>query len=489
MEKKQVPLLSQSLFKVMESLDSDKDCVVSRTLSLAHEDIKSEPPGEMGIEISDYARMVSLRYPEDEEEDLSFSFLPKGKKPLVNSEGQWSKENRQVAKPARLARQLLEESPYFNTVTQIKYNNRWCNFEPEFGIISVATKHEHIYEVVPLAVTDTLTQRTIKVPTTRYHDSMYERFNNNLKASQNKDLVFRLVQGQEIADCYAESSYFREKGSDSRKGTLWNSCMRDMSPETFDIYVKNENCQMLVAFRDSAVAGRALVWNTDKGIFMDRVYFYHDYYRNSFTDYAIKNGWMYKEEDDSEHDGNIMILDSTTGEYEPNYYFKMVVKGTKELAELENVPYIDTLKYLDEYGNLTNEYESDWRKELEDPDGQPSQYRNSDGEITTPDSDDTVTCGYSGRSLNESDTTYVRGYGRVDDDLIVWDYADNAAIMDLAIPLYDDQWARPDDAQLIKLATGQWSVKEQCEEIDGKWYHDTQVDWADDKWVVREEYV
>ena len=48
--------------------------------------------------------------------------------------------------------------------------------------------------------------------------------------------------------------------------------------------------------------------------------------------------------------------------------------------------------------------------------------------IEEEEQDPTVTCGYSGRTIQTSEATYVRGYGMVDDDLIVWDYAGNPAV-------------------------------------------------------------
>jgi hypothetical protein len=127
-------------------------------------------------------------------------------------------------------------------------------------------------------------------------DKQIEDFVNVYKsiADEGED-DFRFYVGDEIKSGYTEKNY-----SDTSSGTLGSSCMTG-HPSFLKIYTKNEKkVRLLVLLEDGKICGRALVWKLDKSpcdaeYFMDRVYTNRDYEVNKFTQYADKNGWLYKQ--------------------------------------------------------------------------------------------------------------------------------------------------------------------------------------------------
>lgn len=148
---------------------------------------------------------------------------------------------------------------------------------------------------------------------------------------------FKLVSGEDIKKYYNEDSY--EKPT---RGSLWNSCMRyNRCGNYLDIYVKNPNkVSMLVLFDKTKdkIKGRALVWKLDNPkkdgvgrIFLDRIYVRDDADVYLFTEYAKKNGWLYKSNQNNMPEdiyGDEIKLDVELENYDFQYY-----------------PYLDTLAY------------------------------------------------------------------------------------------------------------------------------------------------
>jgi len=135
----------------------------------------------------------------------------------------------------------------------------------------------------------------------------------------------------------------------SRIGKLGNSCMSgEDCQEFFDIYTANtEVVSLLILKRDNALVGRALLWKLDNGeMFMDRIYTSFDSDDNIFINYAIKNGYMYR----------------NTSTSNPKYY-----KDGKEVPiekltiklynyDFDYYPYMDTFMFLNmKNGILSNQ--------------------------------------------------------------------------------------------------------------------------------------
>jgi len=193
-----------------------------------------------------------------------------------------------------------------------------------------------------------------------------EDFVNLYKSSydllNNKDLQFRLVEGDEISHWYNINNYECD-----RRGSLASSCMAAKDSRYFDLYAQNKNCKMLILLSDNGVlkdnnyvsdkiSGRALIWNgyivdmngESKGItLMDRIYTNNDSDVQLFVEYAKKMGWYYKDEQTRYSDTPI-----TNGEYTHYFYdtetdtFKSEFLIPLDNYILEKYPYVDTFYYL-----------------------------------------------------------------------------------------------------------------------------------------------
>lgn len=133
-----------------------------------------------------------------------------------------------------------------------------------------------------------------------------------------------IVEGEEIRYWYYEKNY--ENGS----GTLNKSCMKNkIHQNKFDIYVDNPDVCKLIILKNNKnkLLGRALLWKTDKGLFMDRVYTVNDHDIYLFNGYAINNKWMLKDKDyDSDKRLTIQLR-------------------TDKIYTAKDGPYLDTFKY------------------------------------------------------------------------------------------------------------------------------------------------
>lgn len=125
------------------------------------------------------------------------------------------------------------------------------------------------------------------------------------------DFYFEIVKGEDIRKWYLYKNYV-EGG-----GELSNSCMRHKRCQKFlDIYTDNSACQMLILKankEDNKILGRALIWDTDKGKFMDRIYTRYDSDKLLFIDYAKKKDWIIRTEYPQEMDLMVVQLDKDPG--------------------------------------------------------------------------------------------------------------------------------------------------------------------------------
>lgn len=134
-----------------------------------------------------------------------------------------------------------------------------------------------------------------------------------------KDTNIEIVEGEDIRYWYDEAHY--EKGNSN----LQKSCMRHSDcAKRFDIYVENPQvCKMLIIKNGNELSGRALLWKTNKGLFMDRIYTSNDHYYYMFLGYADKNKYMTKY----------------------NYKGDLYIQLNKSYDE--PLPYMDTFKYYE----------------------------------------------------------------------------------------------------------------------------------------------
>lgn len=182
---KELCLLSDSLLEILNLIKIKYDCPICKELLEVHNkinlyniyltdvnDFESSVKSlynDIHSKITNEARMLSLR-----SGIFEISYLPKGKNPIYSSEGIWSRENRKVAKPARIIQKLLK---------------------------------------------------------TKFSCKEYENFSNYLK-SEIITAQFKIVEGEDIAFYYNSDHYF------AISSTLGNSCMRhDKCQDYFELYV------------------------------------------------------------------------------------------------------------------------------------------------------------------------------------------------------------------------------------------------------------
>lgn len=233
-----LPVLSGKLRDILKAAKNDypEDPIVKEILRVDRivefylknesvlEEVKDIIYDEIKNSIKDEVIMLSGRFGEE----FEVSFLPADKEPEYNSNGEWSRRNRQTGKPGRIFQKLLKK---------------------EFKQVE------------------------------------WEVFVNRFKASMCCSTNFEIVSGEEITYWYNSEHYF------ACQGTLGNSCMKyDECESFFELY--EDKAQMLISRKNGLLTGRALVWKVnDKVTILDRIYTCFDYLENCFRDYAKKNGW------------------------------------------------------------------------------------------------------------------------------------------------------------------------------------------------------
>jgi hypothetical protein len=156
-------------------------------------------------------------------------------------------------------------------------------------------------------------------------------------------LKFDVVNGDDIAYWYNYEHY------EKMESTLGNSCMAEVNPDYFDIYVENpDKCQLVILYGDEGklvdgkwksdkIKGRALLWKTDQGdMFMDRIYYIEDSLVSLFKQYSERNGWWCKRNQNSESE---FWVERGTESKKARYSVKL------SKIDFEYYPYVDTLTF------------------------------------------------------------------------------------------------------------------------------------------------
>lgn len=153
-----------------------------------------------------------------------------------------------------------------------------------------------------------------------------ETFVNFYKAhnafNRNAFDYFKVVDGEEIIKWYHSSTYA------NGCGTLNNSCMRlDKCQEYFDIYTNPENNvkMLILTNEENKLLGRCLLWETDKGSYMDRIYS-NDHILNLFKKWANENGYEKSHHTNSNNNNQISV--------------KIKVNMNRDF------PYLDSFKFM-----------------------------------------------------------------------------------------------------------------------------------------------
>ena len=162
-------------------------------------------------------------------------------------------------------------------------------------------------------------------------DKDLEKFVNKFKAaydSKNKKVEdIRIVKGEDIRYWYSVKNYCEE--TIGGRGSLGKSCMRyDETQPFLDIYVDNpEVCGLVIKTNeDNKLVGRALVWETSRGAYLDRVY-----YTDEHDPLLIKN-WVKLAFSGKE----IQYFDKSPSKFEVKL---------RDNVDYTNFPYMDSIPY------------------------------------------------------------------------------------------------------------------------------------------------
>jgi hypothetical protein len=278
-----------------------------------------------------------------------------------------------------------------------------------------------------------------------------ESFTNEVKAERTKGEEafkrFKIVDGDDIIHFYNYESYDKSAFGGSNLGS---SCMRYGSCEDYiEFYAKNPGTKLVILMSENnedKIVGRAVLWDISyidgdkiERKFMDRIYYVTDTDMRLFKEFAKKNGWLHKENQNMYSDTK--IVDTKDGSVQ--YKNLQTVDTFKETGYY---PYMDTMKYFHIDGGYLTNNEDD--------------YGDSDVYFLESTSGD-----YEGRS-----GIYVDYYGeRIDEDDLVW------------CELGDD-WRYPDDAVYIERE-GEYATQRYADDhFTWSDYEDDYIDNDDSVW-------
>lgn len=200
-----------------------------------------------------------------------------------------------------------------------------------------------------------------------FTDRDIEEFVNLYKATYdimaNALIRFDIVEGQKIGYWYNNKQYAKNEG------VLGNSCMADVSSSYFDIYMDNPKvCKLIILFDENGtiegekyvsdkIIGRCLLWTTNKGQVMDRIYTIRDSDVELFKEFGKKNGFWWKACQDSDND--FRMENGTSSIDNPSLTIQL------DDSDFEEYPYMDTFYMLDVDSNtLTNDSDNSYDRML-----------------------------------------------------------------------------------------------------------------------------
>jgi hypothetical protein len=181
---------------------------------------------------------------------------------------------------------------------------------------------------------------------------------------------FKVVKGDDIKKYYSANKYEAESGD------LGNSCMRyNRCQSYFDIYTDNSQVSLLLLMsekEEDQISGRALLWEMEpyeiSTKVMDRIYTIKTADQQLFKDWAIENGYWYKQKQDFSEYTPFEFVDKKTGKkQERQGEFSVKLDKSTDYSEY---PYMDSFKYYNlSKGTLYNSENFDHDYELVDTEG------------------------------------------------------------------------------------------------------------------------
>lgn len=142
------------------------------------------------------------------------------------------------------------------------------------------------------------------------------------------DFEIKIVEGDDIGFYYNYNDI-------SAEGTLGKSCMNEMGDEIFNFYSENKDVVKLAILldEDEMLIARALLWKTNIGWVMDRVYYASDKYGYQFKDWAKSNNYLISYElESSKSDVKIQLNESDFDKYPYLDTFNCICFNRSELS-------------------------------------------------------------------------------------------------------------------------------------------------------------
>lgn len=189
-------------------------------------------------------------------------------------------------------------------------------------------------------------------------EAFVTEFKTTMRIKKDSFKNFSVVKGDDI-------KFWYNQRNNMPGGSLGSSCMKhDKCQEYFDIYTKNPNQVSMIILKsyedESKICGRALLWtDTENRKFMDRIYINDNSHEDMFIEYAISNGYYYKEEQ-SFSNPDVMLNDKKVN-------ISIMVKLDE--YEFDNYPYVDTLKCLKDGVLYTDDGDNDYDYKLTSTEG------------------------------------------------------------------------------------------------------------------------
>jgi len=339
-------------------------------------------------------------------DDGTISYLPKGKEHKITDDGRWARDGRQNGTAGKIIKKIL-------------------------------------------------TPRAVKL----FKDVEFTSFVNQYKAAcdaECKEFVIR--PNKDIPEIYCMD---REQGH----AGLNDSCMNG-DEDYLKIYAYCPHLRILTMMNNEGhLAGRALLWTTEDGVLMDRVYVAKEHYYDMFLEYAETNEFIRKVEYKSYRDKDRYVKDG-------NVFRKAYKIATP--TEFDYYPYIDTFTYGGE-GFLCNDNSFS---------GIVYEYCQTGG---TRDGDDYLECAYTNNRYHEDDLRYIE-YGEYGGQYIHCDHS-------VYVVTNRTYYYENDDAIVYVESRSEYYLKEDenLVEINGDMYHtdDEQVRFSDNtgEWHLDEDVI
>lgn len=210
-------------------------------------------------------------------------------------------------------------------------------------------------------------------------EDFVDKYKSQMQLRKNVFSRFEIVSGDVIKKWYYLVNY-----ESPSNGSLGGSCMRYQKCQNFfDIYIKNPEVVSMVILKagpkelvdedtgeiysvdQDLISGRAILWTDISGRkIMDRIYTNNSADVELFKEFANKNKFYHKREQDFNEDTPLVFDGKTITE--ENTITVQLERG----VDYDYYPYMDTLKYYNSStGTITNDSNERYDNVLEDTDG------------------------------------------------------------------------------------------------------------------------